>query len=181
MVLQSGEVCKFSDKFDVEYDDDGHFTAVSKKTFRHEDDELTFDYKYVIEIVDMKAYGDGNDIYAELYLMPTPEALHPHAQEQIMSFCGVDEIGDISYMDMIAYGGSGVSMAIESWKDEEAINPLEDEKCKQVLDNIATLFESIDRMRGFYIDKCWNVIGSTGWDVLRNAILNEELFPMLKK
>jgi len=29
-------------------------------------------------------------------------------------------------------------------------------------------------MRGFYLDRAWNMIGTTGWDILKECVLGKD-------
>lgn len=44
------------------------------------------------------------------------------------------------------------------------------------LDDVASVVEVVDSFRGFYIDKPWNRIGTTGWDTLKHNVNGETLF-----
>jgi len=46
---------------------------------------------------------------------------------------------------------------------------------------IANVFEVMDRMRGFSLDRAVNMLGNTGWGVIWNVIHGEDLFKAAKK
>ena len=187
-ITTSGPIRKFSELFEEEYNDDGRMVAVSKETFHHDDNPLSFDYKYVVEVFDMRAFvgedeAPEDNMVINLYLMPTPESLCKEIQHNILSCNGNDDVSSIWYDDMISYGGCGVIMESNSWHAEgDLCDVTDDPKCVETLDAMATVLSFIDGMRGFYIDRCWNRIGSTGWDTLEHAIHDEDwLKPALNR
>lgn len=50
---------------------------------------------------------------------------------------------------------------IKSWRSKKITDKLND---------IATVVDTIDAMRGFYLDKAWNRMGTTGWDSLHEMV-----------
>ena len=43
-------------------------------------------------------------------------------------------------------------------------------------DEAASVVNNMNAMRGFYLDKPWNMIGSTGWDILNELVGNGKDF-----
>lgn len=146
---------KVSEKFDEVYFDEDNVFFVSKETFKHEEEGLTFNYKYAIQA----AYCEGR-IYYSLELVPCADSLCEKKRNDIISSCGCED-EEISIYDIVSYGCS-VSMGCESVESEEI-----DER---YFDLIASVFETTDRLRGFYLDKYVNRIGNTGWDLLEDFI-----------
>lgn len=177
------EKVDFDEHFEEYYDSDDRVVYFSKKTFKHEEEDLTFNYKYAIVVTDVGSYtGDGYDpILVELVLVPSFYDLTEENKEELRESRGYgdNEISeDWLWMDVLDY-----SYAVKM--GEESIdNPSEDvrdgwinsEPIKAILESVVAVYELIDRIRGFYLDRAWNMIGTTGWDTLRNAVLGEELF-----
>lgn len=70
----------------------------SKETFEHQQDGLSFNYKYVIECVrwdDKTAYG--------LYLLPCVDSLHKDKREAIAEYCCVFD-DEFTTFDVFCYG-----------------------------------------------------------------------------
>ena len=143
------------DKFEEDFFESDHAFFVSKETFTHEDDGLNFDYKYAIEA----DYCEGKIFYM-LNLVPCANSLNKAKLESVASCSGVDE-SEVNIYDICAYGCS-VMMGCESVESEDV-----DE---HYLNVIASVFESVDRLRGFYLDKYVNRIGNTGWDLLDDFV-----------
>lgn len=155
------------EKFTQEYDNDCEELYSSIETFRHDaDDEFDFKYKMCVKFVDYREFG-GEGIGYELMMVVMPESLH---KTHIGKICADydfspdrielrDVIDDVSAVVRFAGG------QCEEWDEKDGI-----------LLRIAHVFEAMNRLRGFYIDKCWNCIGSTGWDTLGYAINGTDLF-----
>lgn len=156
---------KFEDKFDCLYDGCGAFYE-SKETFHH-DDETSFDYKFCVEVIDLDE-ACGDDKYGiELSLVPMFGSLNKKKQDSILSSCCIEE-NEVNTYDIHQYGCSVPLGFVEI--DNEGVSY---DKCKGVqsaLAAIANVFESINGLRGFFLDKCVNGIGTTGWDLLNDYI-----------
>ena len=177
------EEVDFNKHFEEYYDGDDRVVYFSKKTFRHEEEGLTFSYKYAIVVTDVGSYtGDDYDpILVELMLVPDYKDLTEENKENIKDYNGYSD-GEISegwmWMDVLDYSFA-VSMC-----EESIDNPTEDirdgwvnsEPIQAILENIVAVYESVDTFRGFYLDRAWNMVGTTGWDILKNAVLGERLF-----
>lgn len=157
------DLISWEDKFEVEYDDAEDSVLVSKETFHHDEDDLVFDYKYVIE----RTLVEDETFYA-LYMVVCNNSINEELMSEIMGFCGLEQKEDVEMRDIISYASAEVMFGNVSEKT--------DEENTEIYDKIASVFETMDRLRGFYIDKPWNMIGTTGWDTLRHAVLGEALF-----
>ena len=157
----------WSDKFELVYDNDDETLYQSKETFHHdEDDGFRFDYKYCVKFVDCREY-EGKGIGYELLLTVMPKSLHKSHIEKLCKDYDItpdrieirDVIDEVSAIVRFGYD------LCDEWDEVD-----------DILLRIAHVFEFMDRMRGFYIDKYWNVIGSTGWDTLSHATKGTDLF-----
>ena len=161
--IKFNSVVNVETKFDEVFNDEEMLFFVSKETFRHEEDGLTFDYKYVIvgEMYDDKTYYSLN-------LVPCANSLGEKKRSEVASCCCVDE-NELTTYDIWSYGCS-VCFGCES------------EECEEIKDEefnlIASVFEIMNSMRGFYLDKYVNRIGNNGWDML-NDFVND--IPFLSK
>ena len=178
------EKVDFNKHFEKYYDGDDRAVYFSKKTFKHEEEGyLDFSYKYAIVVTDTRVYTGDDDapIVVELMLVPSFNDLTKENKESLRESGGYGE-EDISeewlWMDVLDY-----SFAVKM--GEESINnPNEDirdewinsEPIQAILDSITAVYNHINSLRGFYLDRAWNMIGTTGWDTLGNAINNEPLF-----
>ena len=74
-----------------------------------------------------------------------------------MEYYGVDDPNTIDVFDY------GISIVFDR---EDTI----EEYDKSIMDKIASVVDSIDRLQGFYLDKTQNLIGTTGWMMLDDYI-----------
>jgi len=170
------EEVKVEEHFEEGYNDAGYLFLLGKKEFQHEEEGLNFKYRYAIRVLDLEELSgeEGAPIYIGLWLIPSPESLCEEIRESIISTMGNEDIG---YYDVFEYGIS-VKMADEYLEGikEDKYNLNDIEAVRERIEAITATYESMDSMRGFYLDRSWNGIGTTGWDTLNNAINNEPLF-----
>ena len=167
---------KVEEHFEERYNDAGYLFLLGKKEFQHEEEGLNFKYRYAIKALDLEELSgvEGAPINIELLLVPNPESLCEETRESIISTMGNE---DIDYLDVAEYGIS-VSMADEYLVGvkEDKYNLDDIEAVRERIEAITATYESMDSVRGFYLDRTWNRTGTTGWDTLNNAINNESLF-----
>ena len=158
----------WKEKFELSYENDDETLYVSKETFHHnEDDGFDFDYKYCVQFTDFSEFDEEGGIGYQLIMVVMPMSLHKGNLEKLCKEYGIasNEI-DIRCCidDLTAYVKFGEGEC-EKWEDVDGI-----------LLRIAHVFGFMDRMRGFFLDKPWNRIGSTGWDTLSYAIKGTDIF-----
>ena len=177
------EKVDFDEHFEEYYGSDDRVVYFSKKTFKHEEEDLTFNYKYAIVVTDVQFYsGDGDaPMLVELILVPDYKDLTEENKENIKDYNGYSD-GEISegwmWMDVLDYSFA-VSMCAESIDnptDDIRDEWVESEPIKALVESAVAVYESVDSIRGFYLDRAWNMVGTTGWDTLKNAVLGERLF-----
>ena len=154
---------KRAPKFDVLYDSDGMYFASSRKTYEHVDDEFNFKYKYCIKVDSEEDYDDPG-VYkcheVKLLMVILPECLCDSVEKQIGDSCGhswEDEIA-VDIMSITDYGPCpivGSDIVYTAGELRHAIA-----SAKRVID-------MSDAMRGFYLDRSINMLGTTGWDIIR--------------
>lgn len=152
--IQFDTLIPVDDKFDEQNAESDNATYFSKEEFFHED-EISFHYRYCIEAV----YCEGSIFYG-LFLVPSPKDLNKETLKSVASYSGVDLEG-VSYYDVFSYG---CNILFGNHKEgTDTINA-------ETIDKIASIFETIDSLRGFYLDKPQNRIGDTGWSNLEKFI-----------
>lgn len=189
MMREFGGVSTYVEEVNVEehfeeyYNNTDRVVYFSKKTLRHEEEDLTFNYRYAIVVTDVQFYsGDGDaPILVELMLVPSFYDLTEENKKNIRDYNGYDD-DEISeewlWMDVLDYSFA-VSMgeeSIDNPTDDIRDKWIESELIKALIESAVAVYEVIDSTRGFYLDRAWNMIGTTGWDTLNNAINNEPLF-----
>lgn len=160
---------RFADKFNTVFDESESY--FESQVFHHDvDDDIKFDYTYCVHVFDWREYDSKKcAIGIQLYLVPTFQSLTKEKQDSVLSCCCIDA-DDVTVMDMVSYG-IGVPLGyVEVEVDENFEYDTDDDKIASVLDSIANVYETIDAMRGFYLDKPVNRLGSDGWDLLYDYV-----------
>jgi len=127
-----------------------------------------------IKTLNMPALTEWDDeekpYISELYIVPKPEFISIENKEKIIDD-NYDEFikkydAEFFQLEVINYGlGIRVGGGMESYATEkEAI-----EAMKNNVIPVSTLI-------GFFLDKSWNGIGTTGWDSLRELVYNVDQF-----
>lgn len=174
-------VIDYKEKFDVIYDDDGQLILESKEIFSHTDDDdmPDFEYKYMVRCWDLPRFGsEDNSISIELFMVPLPKYLCEDKTNRIMRDFDVDSVDDI-YIDwcldycVVRFADEYVDYDEDN--DDGYYYILDNEDVVEQLNACASVLDAMDRMRGFHLDAAWNMIGTTGWDVLRDAIMGEDM------
>ena len=160
---------KLSGHFDEVLVDDDYGYWESKETFHHEEENLNFDFKYVIEYG--VSYGKQPQGCYQLVIIPTKEFWHKSIMDAVCACSGI-EPDDANIMDACAYG----SIIPLGCNHVEPMSDDEREPNQEVLDAIASVYQHIESLRGFYFDRPMNGLGNTGWDYLRHILHGEELF-----
>ena len=154
------------DKMDCIFDSDDEIILLTKKTYKHEEENLSFEYKYAVSAVDMRfiedeQFTEDNAFGIEIYLVVAPTSLHKDVIEKIKEITD----GYCEYQDILQYG-LGVRMLYEN-------KGYPVENIEETMYKIANFIEYVDTLRGFYLDKPINRIGSTGWDIIFNCVDGE--------
>lgn len=147
--------------FDVMRDDDEQYLAISKETFEHNDpeDNLVFKYKYIIDA----CYCEGDWFYS-LELVVLPEYLCQSKKESVASCCCID-VEEINVEDVKDYGAT-ILMGSDK-TDGEDID-------YNMINCIASVFECVNSMRGFHLDKHQGVVN--GLDLLKNFLHGKDIY-----
>ena len=150
---------KCSEHFDEILVDDDYGYWESKKTFHHEEEDLTFNFKYVIE------YGVAWDkkptgIY-QLVLIPTKEFWHESVLQDVLACSGI-EYGDVNLMDACSHGGPVVNLGLihtcevgeDNYEPSEEVLEAQEwfrfsELSRRDRLNVVRLFEKMTALSGF--------------------------------
>ena len=173
--FETAQKTELLDKFDELYNDDGFAIFESKKTYHSDDEDYKpFDYKLVIRATALGQFiGEGedghNDVHIELSMCPLPEFLSEKTADEIKDSMGVDKL---TVYDIAEYGSCPEleSDTIVITDDDDAYNVLDVNVIKEKLDCAATAAETFNSLRGFSLDKPWNLLSNTGWDLLDEMI-----------
>ena len=147
--------------FDVMRDDDEQYLAISKETFEHNEpeDNLVFKYKYIIDA----CYCEGDWFYS-LELVVLPEYLCQSKKESVAS-CRCIDVEEINVEDVKDYGATILMGSDKTDGDDIDYN---------MINCIASVFECVNSMRGFHLDKHQGVVN--GLDLLKNFLHGKDIY-----
>lgn len=160
------------------YDNDTELIFDQKKLRTHEEEGLTFNYYYSVNVIDMyEATGDEGmegKMTIELNLVLHHSSFSNDRLKKIINSVGVDSSNDLMTSDYNSEG-SVVRIGYEDFplEEHEDFDTVISEKVRDAF----CAAESIDGMRGFFLDKPWNRIGTCGWDTIQYYMgIREKLF-----
>jgi hypothetical protein len=168
------DVLKANDLFDTIRDVDDEVVLASKETYHHKEDDgsLDFDYKYVMHAKNQYEMTgeakDENKWGIELKIVPMPDSLLSNVLSDTAELHeeGEDEVELIDIVD----DGKCVQLGFELVDVSDGYDKVMPVK----FDEGASVVETINAMRSFYLDRPWNKVGSTGWDILNTYVGNGE-------
>ena len=131
---------------------------ISKKEFHHKEVGLSFKYKYVLQV----CYGDDGEQFYELCLVMQPSSFCKEKREELLKDSGCSSVNELTVEDVQSTLMAGVvPMGRATLKPDEDNTTL--------LDSVAATLDCIDHFRGFTLDRPVNMIGVTGWDLIKEA------------
>jgi hypothetical protein len=157
------------------YDDDGRFTLETKNTYNHEDEEGgSFKYKYVISgyVVD----EEKGEAQIDLQFAVLPESMCEESREKVASCMGWEEgCGwELGARDVADYGlGVRIDSEIYDFKGD-GYHLFDKKETKHIIKSICLVLGAIDGMRGFSLDKGYNALGTTGWNVIEECLTGKD-------
>lgn len=157
------------DKFIERYNDGDEAYYVSKQTFNHVEDGLSFRYKYVIEVMDMRELCGEDRVTVNLLIVPTLQSLSEKNRKSVLEGFG-DDVPTYDITPDIVMTGLSVALGGEAFEVGEDDDWEDHDEIRECLNGIANIFETINSMRGFWLDRIQNRIGNTGWDFLHDYI-----------
>ena len=149
---------KFADVFEETYDEDRFIT---KKVYKHSEPGLSFRYRYVFEYC---WDDDEKTVHTELLLVVEPTSFSKAKRRELLSDCGFEDVDDASQLNVIDVVTTGLNGVVPMERESVLVDDLE-----SVKDTVASIVDAVDSLRGFYIDRNINMIGMTGWDVIKSA------------
>ena len=181
-----GELAKWDDVWEGIEDTGDTIMFQTKKTFKHEDEcefgDFIFEYKYVIRITDMWQFEADEEIdrfAMELLMVPLSKYVNPKFIENWEEKYGdfdrenidVSFILDEMQCPIMKYETCNVNNNIDygDWYTEEL---------KDFLSKAWSAIKAIDRLKGFWLDRPQNRIGTTGWDYLKEFVFGVDAFQL---
>ena len=177
---------EYEKEFEVIYNDDGELILLSNKIFESEEDDNIpkFEYRYIVRCIDMYAFDGRTEIIIETFMCPLAEYINKNQLNSVMNGYDDSEYIYRYYTDMASscllpnFGTEYISYKTEDVSPDENgnfwydyyYNILDNKDVVNKLNTAATVLYNIDRMRGFNLDRVWNMLGSTGWDLLKTLL-----------
>lgn len=158
------EINPWKESLELVEDFDTQVYYQTKETFSHEEEGLTFKYKFAVSAECLGEYEkefEGKVSY-RLYLVLMPESISEKMLGSIKSSCDIEEP---NVCDFIQYGAA-VPLANEILELDFENIELNDE----IVSLISAIIPTINSLRGFFLDKSINMIGTTGWDLIDSFI-----------
>ena len=189
--VSSNGGAKFFDNFNELYNYDGEFAAISKNEYQCFLGNKTINYRVGIEIMDDRSFesNEENKLYMTMYFVPCFRNIHKSKKNDLLggvceeekSYYGKRE--DTHYFVDAIDGGYTVLIHYEVFDcntdDDEDITRYPE--AIKILDDIANTYNAITGLCGFYLDRCVNRIGETGWDKLRELCNGVKLDTIIKE
>ena len=153
---------KFTDVFNTTVDEEKY---VTKQLYTHSEPVFSLNYSYVYDEVYIAAYENKptNVVCTELHLVLEPKSFCKELRAKLLDEVGCEglTIDDLNVIDVMDNSIAGhVLMA--------RMDTTED-KVEDVRLAVANVLVCIDGMRGMYIDQDQNRIGTSGWDLIKEA------------
>ena len=172
-MISSNNDADFDNEFTRLSEYDGEMIAVSKGIYQCFLGSKTIKYRIGVEVMDSSEIPDNDEaeIYVSLFLVPAFTCLCKEKREAIMNSFGLDAAAyksdpDIYFHDAIEYGMT-VLLEHRSYEYDALDLDSREKVVTDVLGDIASTYSAITGMIGFWLDRCVNRIGETGWDWLR--------------
>lgn len=169
-----------NNNFNCIWDDNERTVYLSKETYDQgeEDPEYNFNYKYFI-IKDLIDFDEKPmSVRIGIELVPAIESIHPDKLKDLAEEFGI-EVEDITYQDL-SFGDYGIILSYEDVpiKDE---SEWDSKKVNKKLNIAANCVNTINSLRGFFIDKKQNLVGLTGWNYIYQLTRNENFKDQLNR
>ncbi len=138
-------------------------------------DDVTIVCNIFIKTLNMPELTEWDNLekpfISELYIVPRLEYISQEIKDKVFDSMGYDESlktygSEFAQLEFINYGlGIRLAGGMDSYATEkESIEVMKNEVLP------------ISGLIGFYMDKCWNQIGTTGWDTLNELVSNIDQF-----
>lgn len=153
---------KFTDVFNTTVDEEKYVTS---KLYTHSETGLSFKYRYVYEETYMAAYENKptNVVCTCLHLVLEPKSFCKERRAKLLNDVGCEglTIDDLTVVDVLENTMAGCVLMARMDTTED--------KVEEVRLAVANVLDCFDGLRGMYIDQAQNRIGTTGWDLIKEA------------
>lgn len=157
----------WKEKFDCVYDEDDNALFVSKEEFVSDQDPdiKDFTYRYAIDCNTL-VNNHKCTWYYMLKLVVCQKSITNKLLTDVAEFSGIYE-SEVDIQDIIAHGGADINFGTATTEGEEIDY--------NVVTNIANVFETMNSLRGFYLDRDW-AYNINGWDVIKYCVMGKDMF-----
>jgi len=166
--VHTDHVADYKNILELCYEGDEHIYFCTKKVYTYEDDQMCFNYRYVVYCILLDEHEGCNFNHVIAISM----AVEPeHVNFDVLynaayayGLEGTDYMPDC--VDIARESGTpmrfleeGISLEFRPWFEQDVfINKI---------NAASAIIGTIDAQRTAYLDKVWNKMGTTGWDSLR--------------
>lgn len=159
------------------------------------DDDLEIPLIAIIRVADLTYFlsddemdDDDYPISLQLYTLPRIDFISKEFLKNCVSGLGISKEA-LRYGEIIEYGG-GIVLTLDGITTKQKLTniPKEDYKvsyndirlsenidvCAFIKEFVKPRLDVIFMLIGFYFDKAWNLIGTTGWDSIYELVKNDD-------
>ena len=152
------------------YDDDSLDMYMGKEVFKTDEDDSIrpFNYKLAIEVY--RPEDETNEVWFTLYMVIHPNDLY---EDNYLKRAYNPE--DLDYIDSVIEGYV-VTLAHTKFNLNET-----DETIETLTNAAGTASETVNLMRGFWLDRYANRLGNTGWDYIEHLLYGTPLLTLAEQ
>lgn len=187
--LKVGTIVDWHHLFEVTYNDDGSLYLTSKESYEYNEDGTYYRYRYCIHAMDLYMLSEpdatGSEIYIKIFSFIEPEYWCDETMMEAARMNGWEEYsreelnGIMNAQDAVS---NGLDVLVETDTIPYSFEEFEDGvydilECKDAVEAInvaASSIEFYDATSGFIMDRAMNGVGTTGWDVMNQALTGKD-------
>ncbi len=166
------------DFYEIEYGGVEDILFFSKKKYQFPEpvNNKPFFYTYCVMVTNMYEITSAEDYkdepyFIEVLMIPLFKSLHSSKQKEIIEHFNLD---DEEYKEFLEeYKNSSIAYLSDVATYQYAVRVAKEEAVSEKdldfkIDSALFFLDMWDRMSGFYLDRSWNMIGTTGWDSIKS-------------
>ena len=188
-ISTNGDIPKWDEVWEEVTENDEEIMFQTIETFKHEDEcefgDFTFEYKYVMRISVIEDENeDGEEVlfcHTGLYLVPLAPYIHEGIIESWKSSFAEWDINDVDTSFIVREEQCPLLKRDSCELGSDIDTTWYNEDFEEFLSKAGACIQMIDRLRGFELDKPENMLGTTGWELLKGLIYNENPYELTMK
>lgn len=171
--IVSSQIKDWKNIWKMQTNTDDEMILKSIETYHHEEDGMNFTYHLVL-ILSILELDEGEILYSQLKLIPNVKYLFSEKIESLIKEFNISE-NELLIQDLMIEFEFPILEKEEvniNFEDFSENNP----EIQSYLLSAGIVAECINSMRGFYMDRQVNKIGTTNWDLLKSCIYGIDPF-----